>query len=334
MSRASVQARHTVAVPRIALVLGAGGTVGHGFHAGVLAALGDVIGWDARRAHLMAGTSAGSMVASLLRAGMPPGDLVRRAGGAALSAEGEAVALRANLGAPGGNAPPRRRPTGRSASPSRLVRALRAPWEVRPGSLAAAALPAGQIPTDAIGAPFGALYGAAWPSSMLWIVAVHLDSGRRVVFGRDTDIAGTSVGDAVRASCAIPAFFQPAEIAGQRYVDGGVHSTTNADLVGAERPDLVLVSAPMSAARGAAKVGLDLPVRQFARLSLAREVAGLRARRIDVMVFQPTVADLELMRGDALDPSKLGPVCDRVVETTTQRLARSDVARRLHALTD
>lgn len=321
-------------MPRVALVLGAGGTVGHAFHAGVLAALADVIGWDARRADVMVGTSAGSLVASLLRAGLPPGDLARRAVGARLSADGATVVARARLGAPGGQPPPRRRPTGRSASPTRLARALRAPWEVRPGSLAAAALPAGQDPTDAIGAPFSALYGAAWPSATLWIVAVQLDSGRRAVFGRDPDVAGTTVADAVRGSCAIPAFFQPAEIGGQRYVDGGIHSTTNADLVAAERPDLVLISAPMSAARGAARVGFDLPVRQFARLSLAREVVGLRARGIDVMAFQPTVSDLELMRGDALDPSKLGPVCARVVETTRQRLARADVARRLHALTD
>src|SRR6478735_7027457 len=62
----------------IALVLGAGGTVGHAVHAGVLAALGDVCGWDARRADVVVGTSAGSVVAVLLRAGMPPADLIQR----------------------------------------------------------------------------------------------------------------------------------------------------------------------------------------------------------------------------------------------------------------
>jgi predicted acylesterase/phospholipase RssA len=47
---------------RIAVVLGAGGTVGHAFHAGVLAALSSELGWDARRADLLVGTSAGSIV--------------------------------------------------------------------------------------------------------------------------------------------------------------------------------------------------------------------------------------------------------------------------------
>ena len=61
--------------PKVAVVLGAGGTVGHAFHAGVLTALHDELGWDARRADLLVGTSAGSIVASMLRAGMPAADL-------------------------------------------------------------------------------------------------------------------------------------------------------------------------------------------------------------------------------------------------------------------
>ena len=55
---------------RIGLVLGAGGAVGHAFHAGVLAALADETGWDAREAEVVVGTSAGSVVGALLRAGM------------------------------------------------------------------------------------------------------------------------------------------------------------------------------------------------------------------------------------------------------------------------
>ena len=183
--------------------------------------------------------------------------------------------------------------------------------------MAAAALPAGSIPTDHLAAPFRSLFGSTWPARSTWIVAVQLDTGRRVVFGRDQT---ASLPDAVRASCAIPAFFEPVEIDGHRYVDGGVHSTTNADVVGDSRPDLVIVSAPMSAARGAAR-GVELPMRQFARLSLASEVAGLRGRRIPVVVFQPTASDLEVMSGDALDQRKVAPVCERVQRNVGARLA-------------
>ena len=55
-------------MPGIALVLGAGGTVGHAFDAGVLSALAEVVGRDARQADFV-GTLAGSAVAALLRAG-------------------------------------------------------------------------------------------------------------------------------------------------------------------------------------------------------------------------------------------------------------------------
>ena len=64
----------------------------------------------------------------------------------------------------------------------------------------------------------------------LWIVAVDLDVGRRVVFGAPGRRPST-VGEAVEASCAIPGYFAPVTIDGTRYVDGGVHSTTNGDLL-------------------------------------------------------------------------------------------------------
>jgi NTE family protein len=202
---------------------------------------------------------------------------------------------------------------------------------VTPGSLAAALLPAGAVPTDDIATPFDNLFGSTWPAAPTWIVAVQLDTGRRVAFGRD-DAPTATPAEAVRASCAIPAFFEPPEIGGQRYVDGGVHSTTNADLVAGERPDLVVVSAPMSAVRGAVRIGPAAAMRHVARLSLAREVAGLRARRIPVVAFQPTAADLEVMAGDSLDPRKFAPVAAVAEASARRRLARADVRERLAAL--
>jgi NTE family protein len=317
-------------MPHVVLVLGAGGTVGHAFHAGVLTALADELGWDARRADLVVGTSAGSIVAAMLRAGMPPADMVRRGNRLPLSPDGEAVVRRAGLGAPRPR-PERRRAAGAIASPARLRAAARSPWSVSPGSLAAALLPEGRVPTEDIAIPFDNLFGPAWPAAPTWIVAVQLDTGRRIVFGQQGAPVATTA-EAVRASCAIPAFFEPAEIGGHRYVDGGVHSTTNADLVAAEQPDLVLVSAPMSAVRGAVRIGPRTAIRQIARLSLAREAAALRGRQIPVVAFQPTAADLEVMGGDSLDPHKFAPVAAAAEASTRRRLARADVRERLAVL--
>jgi NTE family protein len=317
---------------RIALVLGAGGSVGSAFHAGVLSMLHEELGWDPRRAGLIVGTSAGSIAGAMLRAGMPAADLANRALGAPLTAEGGAVVRRAMLGAP--RRPEFKRPDARSgmASRTRLAAAARRPWSASPGSLLAAILPAGQVPTEVMAAPMEALFGDRWPAAPYYAVAVDLDSGRRTVFGKEGEPRAT-VSQAVRASCAIPAFFAPVEIGGRRYVDGGVHSTTNADVVAGWKPDLVVVSVPMSAARGAGRVSADGAVRRFARLSLAREAAKLRRAGIPVVAFSPSAADLEVMAGDALDPRKQPPVCTSAQATTRRRLQRADVRRRLAALT-
>src|SRR3712207_9494451 len=74
--------------PRVGLVLGAGGMAGTAFHAGVLQALFEDAGWDARDAEVIVGTSAGSTSAALLRAGFPPVDYVARITGEPMSPEG------------------------------------------------------------------------------------------------------------------------------------------------------------------------------------------------------------------------------------------------------
>ena len=318
--------------PKIAVVLGAGGNAGHAFHAGVLAAIADELDWDARHADLVVGTSAGSIVASMLRAGMPAADLLRRAVGEAPSPAGADVVRRAKLPpGPRPRAKGRSGPAGTMASPARLRQAMRAPWAVRAGSLAAAVMPAGQAASDHIAEPLQALFGDRWPAEPLWIVAVQLDTGRRVVFGRAGEPSAT-VAEATQASCAIPAYFEPPTIGGTRYVDGGVHSTTNADVVASEQPDLVLISAPMSAARGAVRIGPTMPMRQVARLSLAREVGALRRRGIPVIAFQPSAADIAAMGTDSLDPTVMPAVARQVHATTSARLARADVRDRLSAL--
>jgi len=79
----------------VALVLGAGGDVGHAFHIGALSALADEFDWDAREADLIVGTSAGSVVGASLRSGLGPDDMRRRALGEPLSPDGTELVRRA-----------------------------------------------------------------------------------------------------------------------------------------------------------------------------------------------------------------------------------------------
>jgi NTE family protein len=319
---------------RIGLVLGAGGAVGHAFHAGVLAGLAEVTGWDPRDAEVIVGTSAGSVVGALLRAGLSAPDLAARSTDNPLSVEGQRIAARAD--AARHDQPPiparARRPALRGASaPSALVRAALRPWNARAGALAAAALPEGRVPTELVASGLRPLF-TKWPSRPLWITAVDLERGRRVTFGRDDAPMVTDVATAVGAACAITAVFAPVSIGGVRYVDGGVHSPTNADLVAGLDLDLVVIISPMSIARTNPRLAPDQPARRLARFRLVREVARIRRAGVPVLTFQPTDADLGVMGLNAMDPSRRADVTRQAFESTRFRLAHPDARERASIL--
>jgi NTE family protein len=291
-------------VARVGLVLGAGGVTGGAFHAGVLAALVDSIGWDARDADLIVGTSAGSVTGATLRAGLSPRDMAARARGEQLSADG--IALLQRLRVPmGPTAPPTgpRLRFGRPAAPEVLGAALRRPWQVRPTAIAAGLLPAGTVSTESITSAMTSMHPEGWPDRPLWVCAVRVRDGALVVFGRD---ATTSIGLAVAASCAIPGFFAPVEIDGARYVDGGAHSFANVETIAREPLDLVVVSAPMA--------------RTIGRVQLRAEIERVRRRGVPVVAFRPTPDDERAMGVNAMDPARRSPVVQQAYASATRRI--------------
>ncbi|HET6793921.1 MAG TPA: patatin-like phospholipase family protein [Acidimicrobiales bacterium] len=318
-----------MAPPRVGLVLGAGGVVGHAFHAGVLSALAEATGFEPGTAETVVGTSAGSVVGAMLRAGVSAADLAARALGRPLSDHAASLLARAGITAPA-NAWEGPRPFRMSmAEPALLARAALRPWTARPGALAAAVLPQGTVPNDMLTTAFDRLFGTGWPRGY-WACSVALSDGRRVVFGRHGAPAAT-VGQAVAASCAIPGFFAPIEVDGVRYVDGGVHSPTNADVLAAHHLDLVVVVSPMSAARPLG-TGMDMAGRRLARVSLAAEVARLRRRGLRTAVFQPTADDRRAMGFNAMDPGRRAAVTNQARQSTFARLERPDMADTLGML--
>ncbi len=311
---------------QVGVVLGAGGIVGAAYHAGVLTALAEA-GFDARDADLMVGTSAGAGVAASLRAGFPPIDLAPRNLGEAISAE--AVAL---VGRTGG--PPtidmRPRPFSRLPRPSSPKMLLRSGG--RPAKALAGMMPTGTISTDEIGERIGMLYGERpWPEKSLWICAVDLDGGKRVVFGRDGPTV--PIGLAVQASSSIPGVFRPVEHEGRQYIDGGVHSPTNADLFAEAGLDVVVIISPMSATRRGH--GPSWPtLRPMHAQQLAGEVKALRAKGTEVITFQPTPADVEAMGRNAMDARRRGTTTTAALASTRARLADEATASRLAVLRD
>jgi NTE family protein len=140
-----------------------------------------------------------------------------------------------------------------------------------------------------------------WPQKLMWIVAVDLQTGRRVAFGRDLT---PSVADAVAASCAVPGYYAPVTIGGRRYIDGGAWSMVSLDLLAGEDLDLVIVSAPLATADWVARDPGNA-VRVPLRLQLQRERRRIPGR---VLVVAPDARMRAVMGTNSMSAAKRAPV--------------------------
>ncbi len=78
----------------------------------------------------------------------------------------------------------------------------------------------------------------------LYIPSYDLDSVQRVVFGR-TGLRHVSFAKAIAASSAIPIFFRPVEIEKRHFVDGGLGDTAHLDISAAAGANLIIMINPM-----------------------------------------------------------------------------------------
>ncbi|MFL6240362.1 MAG: patatin-like phospholipase family protein [Actinomycetes bacterium] len=124
-----------------------------------------------------------------------------------------------------------------------------------------------------------------WPERRLVITACDAQTGEFVTFDKDS---GVELADAVAASCAVPGVWPPVTINGRRYIDGGVRSTTNADL--ADGYERILILAPFPA--------VESPMGP----AFADEIAPLQ-RSAQVVAVVPDEAAQTAFGFNPLDPS-------------------------------
>jgi NTE family protein len=171
------------------------------------------------------------------------------------------------------------------------------------GAMARAALlarsPSGRFDLDGLGERIDAL-GARF-DGRLRVVAVDHARGRRVVFGEPASPDAT-VGQAVEASCAVPGIFRPITIGARTYVDGGVWSPTNLDLVPSAAGDQVLCLTPTGGV-GAMR-SLTFPWRAISRSATTIEVAVLRRRGAACHVIAPDRDSARAMGEDLMNPRR------------------------------
>jgi NTE family protein len=248
-----------------ALVLGGGGITGIAWEVGVLYGLREA-GIDLTGADVVVGTSAGSIVGTMVASGLDL-DL--------------AVAMQ--------------REDEQQKSPNvDLGLVMRTFGILRDGSLDPREARA-RVGALAMSAPVGdpekqvrwfasRMPQQEWPQRRLIITGVEAESGEFVAWDRDS---GVPLVRAMTASCAVPCVYPPVAINGRRYVDGGLRSGTNADL--ASDASEIVVIAPM-----ADTSPLGAP---------PAELAALR-ERASVVLVKPDAGARTAIGPNVLDPSR------------------------------
>ena len=277
--------------PPQVLVLGGGGILGEAWMTAVLAGLHESAGFDARDCEGYVGTSAGSIVAAALTAGIKPHE---RLGELPEQPPVPAAELPEANGFLAGPLERARTAGGIVAAPLAAV-GLRS-TEAAGALLRRAALRrvrAGRRSLSRLGLELEQA-GARF-DGRLSISAVEVESGRRVMFGTP-GAPMVGVGAAVEASCAIPGVFRPLVLDGRSYVDGGVWSPTNMDRAPAGRGTRVLCLNPTGSMRPG-------PGRPFGALGL---VSGSLAA-IEGLVLTRRGAHVTTVSPDAGSMAAMGP---------------------------
>lgn len=324
--------------PRIGLALGAGGVLGGAWLAGSLAALARATAWDPSHADVILGTSAGSVFAGLTAACVPPSRLLPASAEAMdelgeIQVEPDEDWVLAELALKDVYRVGRRLPKVLPGSMRLVGNAVRNGAALH--ALAGLA-PAGQVATDPIentirrAVPFG------WAEhEACWIVACDYETGERVVFGRPDAPQGDLAG-AVAASCAIPGFFKPVPVAGRLYVDGGLHSMSNLDVLQGQGCDLVIVMNPLSSRHSLGGWNplsrLAAAIRGVATRQLDDEVEKLLDEGTHVVVIEPTLGDLTAMGHNVMDAGRSHKVAAMALRTTAAQLEQPEVRELLRAL--
>ena len=264
--------------PKIGLILGAGGVLGGAWLAGTLHAIASETGWDAGEALI---TSLGlrpdrwsgrsSLVGCrLVHSRALEGRDLRRPDGRA-----EASPPPPPTGGPSATAPVDRRWGARTRIVAARAGIAGPPTEVLADAADRRLAPARNRLDRTAQGPRSPRCRAGWsPHPNFWAVAVDYATGRQVAFGRPAGSPPAHLPDAVAASSAVPGFYRTVTINGRSYIDDGVHSTSNLDVLRNERLDVVLALNPM------ASLPLPSPRTVAERLAFAmRKQAGRRIER-------------------------------------------------------
>ncbi len=281
--------------------------------AGALRALRDVAGIDPAGADLIIGTSAGAIEGSMVALGIPVDGLAEHSFGTT-PLSGLAI-----------------QPAW--TGPIELARRTVGAGYVLARSLA-------RFPLPRLPAPLGRLYpgglamprqhdlldaafaGKEWPDQRLWLTAVDLQSGRRVVLRRRIRGEALAFDRALQSAIAVPVVFRPVRDRGRLLVDGGLHSTTNFDLARWAPNRHVIALAPL-AFDPADRPALHHQVaRRLFNAQVGEEMRALRRAGHRVLLISPGHEILRLHGVNWLRYTNTTGVVDASYQSTRRLLER------------
>ncbi len=306
--------------PRVGLVLGAGGPVGRAFQLAALTALERERGFDLTHASVIVGTSAGAIVAAVTAAGVTAGEQLAHVRGRT----GGRLAGPSSV--PHSTAPGTPQLALRRGPPTVPVRGLGERLRRRPrpaATVLAALLPTGRVGMLDHASWIDGLVDGRWPAG-LRVCAVELPGLDRVVWGEDP-ARDPSPGVAVAASCAIPGFLAPVEHAGRRFVDGGLHSPTNADVLLSRGCTTAVVISPMSTSGLHGFGRPDRPLRSLWHRRLRQELRSLEAAGVRTVVIEPDAREYRILPPNLLDDTRIQPIAGFLFRSLVQRLRVGDL---------
>ena len=306
---------------RRGIVLGGGGVLGGTWAVGALCALEDRLGFRSNDADVIVGTSAGSVIASMLGCGVTPTQLKQHYRGEPIT-EGPLAGYDWDPGTATGGPRPARPRAMTPGSLKLIGQSMLHPGQLPATAVLSAFLPTGGRSLEKVGELVDAVTdGGQWTTHPgTWVVAMDYETGKRVVFGR-SGAPVAKLSDAVMASCAIPGWFSPVRIGAHTYVDGGTISATSIDVVSYAALDEVFVIAPMVSFEHdhptTVSGKLERKWREQVTKAAIAEAAAVEKTGARVYLVGPGPDDLEAMGGNLMDATRL----DNVLETSLRTSA-------------
>ncbi len=287
-----------------AIVLGGGGLLGEAWMSALLVGLEHSPEFDARGSACYVGTSAGSIVAASLAAGLEPGARLGELPDIAASSPEASAVHETPLSLAFASVA---KLAGAAATPlAPLAFASTAAGGALLRRAALRGIPEGKRSLEELGRHVE-LADISW-DGRLRIVAVERESGRRIVFGAP-GAPDVRVSTAVQASCAIPGYFRPIRAHDRSYVDGGLWSPTNIDVADASSGQHVLCLNPTASLRQDGRP-LAGTIGRFSRAVTSAEALVLKNRGAIVTTINPDAHSAAAMGANLMDPRPRQAVID------------------------